>query len=231
MSEKLKTIRYFLVFAAVCVAGFVIYSLFHTTTEQKVSVNIEHIRLAKCQEIVVAKATCNVKAKISEAQKVMGFTLPGFMPGSKSVSYNGPVIMKFGYDSAMPLFPAGTDIFEKDGKYMIVIPSVPKPKVLSDPAVRGYAKESKSYFTGDIPSEVFFTYIDSLASVAGDHAIAENPEYFRNAYASMVFEIVRPLFGKHDFKITIGDRPITESISDTSAHQNFIEDIEGVKKL
>ena len=231
MSETLKTFRYFLVFAAICVTAFVVYSLFHTTTEQKVSLNIEKIRLAPCQEIVVAKATCNVKAEISEAQKVMGVTMPGFMPGSKSVTYNGPVVMRFGYDSTMPLFPAGTDIFEKDGKYMIVIPNVPKPKVLSDPAARGYAKESTSYFTGDIPSPVFFNYIDSLALVGGDHTITDNSEYFRNAYASMVLTIVKPLFGKHDFKITIGDRPVTEPITNSGTQPNFVEDIEGIKKL
>lgn len=229
--EGAKTLRYFLVFAALCVVGFVIYSVTHTTAEQKVSLNIEKIRLAACQEIVVAKATCNVKAEISENQKIAGFTMPNFMPGSKSVSYNGPVVMRFGYDSTMPLFPVGTDIFEKDGKYMVVIPHVPKPKVLSDPAARGYAKESTSYFTGDIPSEVFFNYIDSLALVGGDRTIVANSEYFRNAYAAMVLQIVKPLFGNHDFKVTIGDLPVTEPMSTSGTQPNFVEDIEGIKKL
>ncbi len=234
MTETLKTVRYALVFATICVVGFIMYSIFKSApAEKKVSINIEALRLVKCQEIVVAKGTAKVKAGITENQKIAGFALPSFMPGSKSVGYDGPVVMRFGYDSSMPLFPANTRFFTEGDGYRIVIDQIPCPKVLSDPSVKGYVHESKSYFTGDIPSQEFYQYLDSLVAVAGMNTIRGNPNYFRDAYASMAFEIVRSIIGKDaKFTLTIGDLTINEmsGLKRPGEEQNFIENIKSFKE-
>lgn len=241
MSEKFiegaKTLRVLLILAIVMVVCIGVYMMItHTANERQVTMKLENLRLAYCQETVVAKGRCNVKAEISEPQKFAGFTMPGFMPGSKSVSYDGSVIMRFGYDSTTPLFPKGT-VFEEntsgagDAKYIIRIPSIPKPKVLPDPAVRGYAHESKSFFTGDIPPDTFFSYIDSLVILAGTKAIENDPDYFEAAYVKMTYDLIHSIMGNRNACIIIiGDAMFDPDVSH-ELKQDFVEDIEGVKKL
>lgn len=231
-AKTLRVIIYFLIVVVIVGGAYLIINS-SGSGETKVSFNIENLRLVKCQELVVAKGTCNVKAEISQPLHVAGFDMPSFAPGSKSVSYNDKVTIRFGYDSTMPLFPKGTEFVSHDDHYEITVSEFPYPKVLNDATIKGYTDESKSFFTGSIPKDTFYHFLDSLANVGGMRTIKGNPDYFRDAYATMAFSLIKSLLAGKNFTLTVGGKPYHEDfgLKDLNTEQNFVEDVEGSKRL